>query len=604
VSQLAPLSVAVPLLVAAVLAMFHSLLKRVVYDLVAIATAAATFGMTLLLLVHVSSGIEVYWFGGWHPRHGVAIGIAFTVGAIGAGLAAFVSLLMVLALIYSTRYIGVESPYYHVLMLTFMAGIVGFCLSGDVFNMFVMFELMSVSAVALIGYKVREQASIEGALNFAVINMIGSFLFLLGIGLIYAHTGALNLAQIGTALAHLGNGRVVVISFALLACALLIKAAVVPFHFWLDDAYAVALDPVCLLLAGAMSEIGLYGLARLWFSAFSPALGGTTETVRAILVGIGLVTAIWGAAMSLLQDHLKRMLAFVTISFVGVFLTGMGLLTEEGVAGTAVYVLADGFGKALLFACVGILQTRFGKVGQCRLHGRGRALSATGALFAAGGLLIAALPPFGPFLGKSMIEDAAVHAGYGFVPPFVMLASALCGAAVLAAAARVFLGWGATDQERPDDPDEDTSSETGATLDSTPAVMFVPTVLLFLGAAGVGVWFGFADLAATAAHAFVDFPAYRDAVFGAVSHGASAASSSPEWFDYLYCGGATVLAILIAAFALWGRRAGHLARMVLEALRTMTGPIQRLHTGRIGDYTAALALGVGVFAGLMTLTLR
>ena len=98
---------------------------------------------------------------------------------------------------------------------------------------------------------------------------------------------------------------------------------------------------------------------------------------------------------------------------------------------------------------------------------------------------------------------------------------------------------------------EHARGRAGEVLDKTPAVMFVPTVLLLLGAAGVGVWFGFADLAATAAHAFVDFPAYRDAVFRAVSHASSASSSSPEWFDYLYCGGATVLAILIAAFALW-----------------------------------------------------
>jgi len=295
VSQLAPLSVAVPLLVAAVLAMFHSLLNRIVSDVIAIATAAATLVMCLLLLVHVGRGTEVYWFGGWHPRGGVAIGIDFAVGPLGAGLAAFVSLLMVLALIYSTRYIGVESPYYHVLMLTFLAGMVGFCLSGDLFNMFVLFELMSVSAVALIGYKIRERAAIEGALNFAVINMIGSFLFLLGIALIYGHTGALNLAQIGTALAHSGNDRVVVISFVLIASALLVKAAVVPFHFWLDDAYAVALAPVCLVLAGAMSEIGLYGLARIWFSAFAPALSARSETVRAIFVAIGLLTALWDA---------------------------------------------------------------------------------------------------------------------------------------------------------------------------------------------------------------------------------------------------------------------------------------------------------------------
>ena len=146
-SQLAPLSVAVPLLVAAMLGIGHAVLGRLVADIVAIVTAAATLVMTILLLVHVGRGYSVYWFGGWRPRAGVAIGVAFQVGAIGAGLAAFVSLLMVLALVYSTRFIGMQAPRYHMLMLTFMAGMVGFCLSGDLFNMFVLFELMSVSGL-------------------------------------------------------------------------------------------------------------------------------------------------------------------------------------------------------------------------------------------------------------------------------------------------------------------------------------------------------------------------------------------------------------------------------------------------------------------------
>ncbi|HZE06484.1 MAG TPA: proton-conducting transporter membrane subunit, partial [Solirubrobacteraceae bacterium] len=477
-SQLAPLAVAVPLLGAAVMAAVHPLVSRMVADLLSIAVALATTAMTLVLLVDVGRGISVYWFGGWHPHAGVAIGIDFAVTAIGAGLAAFVALLMVLALLYSVRFVDVDPPYYHVLMLTFMAGMVGFCLSGDLFNMFVFFELMSISAVALIGYKIREQAALEGGLNFAVINSIGSFLFLLGIALVYAHTGALNLAQIGRALQHAGNDRVVVAAFTLLLAALLIKAAVVPFHFWLDDAYAVALAPVCLLLAGAMSEMGLYGLARIWYGAFGAALGPHAVVVRAILVAAGLLTALWGAAMALSEDHLKRMLAFITIAFVGIFLSGVGLLTEDGLAGAAVYVLADGFGKATLFACVGIVQHRLGSVGQRRLHGRGRHLPATGAVFAAAGFLSASLPPFGPFLGKSMIEDAAIKVGYGFVPPLVAVASGLCGAAILRAAARVFLGWGDVEEEQEDPADEATERETSEGAGHTPAVMFVPTLLL------------------------------------------------------------------------------------------------------------------------------
>ena len=149
-------------------------------------------------------------------------------------------------------------------------------------------------------------------------------------------------------------------AFALLVVSFCIKAGVVPFQFWLADAYAVAPAAVCLLLAGAMSEMGLFGIGRVYFTAFHHALAAHEDTLRAILVGLGLVTAVWGAALALVEDHLKRMLAFVTISAVGGFLCGIGLLTADGAAGAGLYVVADGCGKAGLFACVGILEYRHG----------------------------------------------------------------------------------------------------------------------------------------------------------------------------------------------------------------------------------------------------
>jgi multicomponent Na+:H+ antiporter subunit D len=601
-NELAPLSVAVPLLAAAILIVFHPLLDKAVSNVLATLTALATLVMTVLLVIHVAGGLEVYWFGGWHPRSGVAIGINFAVGPIGAGLAAFVSLLMVLALIYGSRS-DVEHPYFQALMLTFMAGMVGFCLSGDIFNMFVMFELMSVSAVALVGYKVHEQAVLEGALNFAVINTIGAFLFVLGIGFLYGHTGALNLAQIGQALHHSGNDRVVVVAFVLITSALLIKAAVVPFHFWLADAYAVALTPVCILLAGAMSEMGIYGLARIWFSAFEPALGGHAALLRGIFVGLGVLTAIWGSVMALGQDHLKRMLAFVTIAYVGIYLMGFGLLGEEGIAGAAVYVLADGFGKAALFGCVGIVQNHYGFVGQHRLHGRARALRGTAVLFFAAALIVSSLPPFGPFLGKAMLDDAAIHAGYRWLPAVITLVSALTGAAVLRAGVRIFLGWGSRSPEPPHSPDDETEPESPGRQPRTSALLFLPTAALLAGAVAIGVWYGFADLVASAAHRFVDVSGYIGAVYGKPTPPGSASSSAPEWFDYLYGAGAALLAVTIAALDLRAPRSAGAWDRVRAGASALLNPIRRLHTGRIGDYTAALTVGVGVIGVLLAVTL-
>src|SRR5205807_1837295 len=139
----------------------------------------------------------------------------------------------------------------------FAAGMAGFALSGDLFNMFVFFELMSVAAYALTAYKVEEEPSLQAAFNFGVSNSIGSFLVLLGLALVYGRTGSLNLAELGhrLALGHRHDGLVVA-AFVLIVCGFLVKAAIVPFHFWLADAYAAAPAPVCVLFAGVMSDLG------------------------------------------------------------------------------------------------------------------------------------------------------------------------------------------------------------------------------------------------------------------------------------------------------------------------------------------------------------
>ena len=606
-SALVPLIPGVPLVAAGLLATVGPFTGRRVADAVSGATAVAVSVLSLVLAAHVSSGVDVYWFGGWHLRGGIPIGIDFAADELGACLAGFLGVLMALAMLFTWRHLDADPPWFQVLMLVFLTGMVGFALSGDLFNLFVFFELMSVSAFALVGYKIDQRAALEGSLNFAVVNTLGSFLLLIGIGLIYAKTGALNLAQLGRELDAQPLDSAVVAAFALIVSGFLVKAAVVPFHFWLADAYAVAPTPVCLLLAGAMSEIGLFGVGRVYFTAFAGAFGGQRATLQAVLIGFGLLTALLGGAMALAQDHLKRLLAFAVISFVGVFLTGLGLLDQEGVAGTAVFVLADGFVKASLFASIGILQHRLGHLSERRLRGAGRDLPVVGVLFALGGLAIAALPPFGPFLGKSMIEDATIRAGYGFVPPLIVVSSILTGAAVLRAAGRVFLGWGTAERHEQERADAETHPEAIEGTDRTPAAMLVPAVVLLAAGMGIGVWFGFADLASRAAAHFADHAAYLREVLGSAGavHIPRPSSSAPRWFDWLYGSGSALGALALAAFLLHRHRlrAAWLRALHRAAVAAML-PVERLHSGRIGDYTAWLVVGAGAFGGLFALTLR
>ena len=430
--SVAPLAVLVPVLAATLLAATSPFVtRRRLAGIVAVLAVLASAGLCAAALVEAHGDTLVVWFGGWEPRAGVAVGIDFAVDPIGAGMALFVAVLGVAALVMCIEVIQVEDNLFDAIALVFIAAMVGFCLTGDLFNLFVFFELMSVCAYVLVGYEIRKRAPLEGALTFAITNSIGSILLLFGIALLYGRTGALNLAQMGRALAEGPADGLVVVSYALVAGGLLVKAAVVPFHFWTADAYAVAPTPVGLLLGGAFSELGLFGLARVYWTVFDEVLAPHEAELRAILVGLGVLTALVGAVMCAAQHHLKRMLAFATISHVGLFLVGIGLLDADGLAGAAVWIVGDGLVKAALFASVGLLNDRFATVEEAELHGRGREIGGIGVLFCVGALAVASLPPFGPFLGKTLVEDAALTAGYAWVPAVMVVVSALTGGALL-----------------------------------------------------------------------------------------------------------------------------------------------------------------------------
>ena len=587
---LAPVPVAAPLVVAALLLAIGTRLPARWPNVIALLTTLGAGGLCAVLAAHSAQAPIVSWLGGWTPRQGLAIGIGFVVLPAGGWIAAFVALLFALTLVFAWGYFDSLHAHFQVLMLLFMAGMIGFCLTHDLFNLFVWFELMSVSAFALTAYALRTDA-LEGALNFTVVNTIGAYLILGGIGLLYCRIGALDFSALARGVAAAPNDPVVLAAFVLLATGLLVKGAQVPFHFWLADAHSVAPSPVSVIFSGAMVSIGLYGVAVLAWEVFAASVPVRT-LIHSTLLDLGAASAALGGVMALIQRHIKRLLAFSTISHAGILLVGLALLDQDGTAGMLVYLIGHGLVKGALFMVAGILLATLGGIDEIGLRGQGRRIWPAGLLMGFGGLLLAGLPVGIMDTGLERITLALRHQHVIFPEMAIVVGIVCTGAAVLRVTGRVFLGLGPVPGEEDRSPSDDERERADRPL----WLMLLPIWLLI----GLSLISGHdADRIAWRAANALMWPD-GDAILGLAP--ASVLAPAPwvrtpgSWLPWLL----TLVACLLAVLELnWH----HLPRWLIGWYEELLGlPLQglrRLQSGLVGDYVTWLTVGLALL-GLLT----
>jgi multicomponent Na+:H+ antiporter subunit D len=457
---------------------------------------------------------------------------------------------------------------------------------------------MAVAAYALTGFQVERLGPVQGAVNFAITNSIGGYLFAIGIALIYARTGALNLAQIGKTLSHGPAGGLVIVGMTLLLCGFLIKGAVVPFHLWAADAYAVAPAPVCAVLGGVMTDIGLIGVARLYWTIFDAPFGHS-HAVGDVLLWLGIATAVLAGTMAFLQRHLKRMLAYSVVCHIGIMLAGIGLLNSSGLAGAELMFLGHALLTAGLFFVAGILHVDHGLIDELHLHGRARGCWAPALAWFAATIGLVGTPYVGIYLGHGLIDDGATELGRPWVLALLWLGSALAGAALLRAGARVFLGWGDAEDPLLGEAMEEDPLERDV---FRPLLVAVAAAAVVLGVA-ISVVPGLGQRAEYAADRFRDRAGYTGRVLRdepmAPPHSLPVTIRHTTLESLLYGGSATILAVGLALVALYRRR---LPRIVGGAAgRALAPPVhvlRALHSGVVGDYVTWLVVGTAVVGGV------
>ena len=613
-NTLPPLPVALPLVGAALLAAVRSWLPRRALDALAILFAAAHVVICTVLLRLATAHTIVYWFGNWFPRGSMVLGIGFLIDPIAAALALLAGVLFLLALIFSWRLVEAGANHFHSLMLVFLAAMSGFVLTGDLFNLFVWFELMSTAAFALCGLKTAEPAPLQGSFNFAVTNTVAAFLGLTGIALLYAVTGALNMGQIGLQLSNnLGGPRhdpLVLFAFTLLLCGFFIKGAIVPFHLWLPDAHAVAPTSVCVLFSGLMVELGLYAVVRLHTVIFAQALASHEAALRGILLAFGAATVLVGGVMCYAEHHLKRILAFSTICHAGLMLSALAMQGTVADAAFFTYVLGHAFVKSALFFTAGIVLHRLRSMSEQLLWQRRRVLRWTGVLWFLGGLGLAGVPPFGTWLGEAFADSAAQHASHAIAPWLTALfvfGEAMTAAAVFRTGLHIFVGAGSaplTDETASVDELPETAEENRRIHGFhflPPVVCLVLAVLLFVSPR-------FTPWMTDAALRFSNQPGYWHTLYTGQTASASPLGTELASHEDLRSAGlhgtlATVLALGLALNSVYRHRIRKGLRLG-PYLETGLQPLRALQSGHPGDYVLWLTVGVGLFGALSLILLR
>ena len=601
-SSLTPLPVVVPLIGAALIACLRKWINRIMADSLGILMAAITLAISCALLARVIHGPSVYWFGNWYPRGSVALGIGFLADPISAGLAVLAATLTLLSLIFSWLLVESGSNHFQPLMLIFLAAMCGFCLTVDIFNLFVFFELMSTAAFALCGLKVEEPAPLQGSFNFAVTNTIAAFLVLTGIALLYAVTGALNMAQIGLALGT-RHDPLVLFAFTLLTCGFFIKAAIVPFHLWLPDAHAVAPTPVCVLFSGLMVQLGLFAVARLRFIVFAQTFVSHEASVQAIFLFLGVLTVLIGGLMCYAEHHLKRMLAFSTICHSGIMLLAIALGGPLAFAAMLVYLVGHAFVKGSLFLTSGILLHRLRAIGERSLFAKGKMLRWTAALWFLGALGLAAAPPFLLMAGEAGISKAAEQMSLTWISGICMLGGMLTSAATLRIGMHTFFGWGT-------EPITDEAAEVGELPETASedqhifSHQFVPAAIsisipiaLLLAPNWLGVF-------RNASAVFTR----QSAMLHLIYLGGPVTGQLPAWSEALGSSAARgtiafFLAILLACTSVFRVRLKRFFR-IGPFLESGLRPLRLMQSGHPGDYVLWLTIGLAVIGMASVVLLR
>ena len=421
---------------------------------------AVVASILAIYMVYKNNNPLVYMYGGWPPHFGIAYEIDYFNGLIGV----FTALTMLAIMLYSLWYEHhIDEPtWYFALLLGLEAGILGCLYTGDAFNLFVMIEVLSISAYGLVAYHRDRPEAVEAAAKYILIGAVATTMYFIAVVLLYAGFGTVNMAILSSIAMRPGLPQslkyLAMLSISLALWVFTYKSALFPNHFWLPDAHPEAPTPISAALSGLVVNVGVYASARFLYTLFGDgsAVSGYRELVLLALFILGTVSGILGALMMMIQRDIKRLLAYSTICHIGIIYIGLAAGFAIGSAeavklalmGTSIHIVAHGISKAVLFMASGIFIDAAGSRDLDAMKGVGRRYPLASLSLILGFLNLAGLIPFMGFYSKLLIALSYLKIGFVLGTILIIVISALSIPGYMKAISAIVFGVGEAKEGR------------------------------------------------------------------------------------------------------------------------------------------------------------
>ena len=464
------LPILIPLFIGSLLLVMHRVDQRVKRAISLTATFALLPLAAWLLILASDDQLRTYALGNWQPPFGILL----LLDRLSALMLLVTAVLASGAVLYASRGDDERGPNFHALFQFQLLGINGAFLTGDLFNLFVFFEILLISSYALLLHGLGAER-VRSGVHYVVLNLFGSALFLIGVAVLYGLTGTLNMVDLAVRIgaAEAADGPLLAAAGFMLLVVFGLKAAIMPLYFWLPSAYAAATAPVAALFA-IMTKIGLYSILRVFTLLYGSEAGALSFMVNDWLWPLAMLTVAAGVFGAIAARSLQVLLAYLVVVSVGTLLAGIALGSEQGLSAALYYLVHSTFVAGGLFLLADLIARQRGAA-ETRLVAAPalRQPLLLGTLFFAGAISVAGLPPFSGFLGKVMLLSAVEPGAQGLMLWAVILLGGL-GMVIALSRAGSLVFWL---------PSE--SASVGATADP---VRLVATAALLLGSLVLVVW--------------------------------------------------------------------------------------------------------------------